>query len=152
MTPVEQVRELYGKSGQGEDWPHDLEAHLLKGYVFGGPGFFCMGRPVVKGAAVELIRDPCHSFPVGECDAWYVAAMAGDMAEAWRHFPYELPWICFDRFGDLRCRMRWCSVTTLRKKIALRPSSMKGAGEGANPLKLIPDETKGTAEQSRTGA
>ncbi len=102
MTPFEQAAQVYEREPCARTFATDLFLHLRNGYVLSTPTFFVMARPVNSEAAASLVVDPAHVFTLAECDAWLIYLMAGDMAEAWGHFPFPLPKIGFERGNRLR--------------------------------------------------
>jgi hypothetical protein len=96
----------------------DLEAHLLNGYVFSTPGVFVMGRVVSSCAAPEEIVNPWVKF--GEGDAWLVYLLAGDMGQAWKVLPHELPRIGWERENVLR----FWPLKKVRKIMLAKPGAM----------------------------
>lgn len=103
--------ELYDPD-RPRSFKEDLEAHLLHGYVFSGPEWFLLGRPVVSTADIELINDPWYVFP-GPHDCWYVHAYAdtrsnnfvGLVEKVLRYMPYALPLVAWTRQRDERLRV-----------------------------------------------
>ena len=76
MTPVERAAEVYQREACARSFPHDLELHLLHGYVFNTPEWFMMARPVWSRAPHELIVDPSfNDFPA--LDTWHVYLFSG---------------------------------------------------------------------------
>ena len=114
MTPFEQAAAVYEREPCARTFAADLFLHLRNGYVISSPSFFVMLRPVDSTAADSLIVDPANVFPVERCDAWLIYLMAGDMAEAWRHFPFRLPKIGFER----KNRLRYYGFQFLQERIA----------------------------------
>ena len=94
MTPVERVAALYGENSP-RSFKDDLELHLLHGHVVSMPDFFCMAREVEAAAPLELIRNPSVTFP--SPDSWFIYAYAGNISGIFKHAPYPLPSVCFDR-------------------------------------------------------
>ena len=81
LTPLDQVRALYTPDYHGT-FEEDLEYYLRYGYVVSMPTFFCMAEQID--------------------DAWHIYAYAGDMSGIFKHAPYPLPFVTFDRRGKPR--------------------------------------------------
>jgi hypothetical protein len=94
ISPVERIAALYNESSP-RSFKEDLEAHLLHGWVFSSPTYFCMGRGVERDASQQDINNPWHLF--SKPDTWYVYAFSGDIQWTWKSIPYPLPWIAFER-------------------------------------------------------
>ena len=95
MSPYEQAKALY-ETQHGWKLSDYIDWYGANGgYVMSSPEFFLMGRPVFHWAP-EHITLP-YRFDVELCDCWYVHVFAGDFSAIWRHVPYFLPWIAFDR-------------------------------------------------------
>jgi len=114
LTPVEGAARVYEKENSARSFREDLEAHLINGYVFSTPEYFCMGRPVSKTAAHEDIVNPWVDFPRERCDAWMVYLVAGDMKAAWKCFPFPLKWIGFEKNNVLQ----WHDFQALAGRVA----------------------------------
>lgn len=76
------------------------EMHMARGFLFSTPAFYVMGRPVRKYAPIEQILDVGHMFDFEQCDTWFVFLMAGDIRQAWKVLPWELPFIAWVRDND----------------------------------------------------
>jgi hypothetical protein len=121
MTPFEQAQAVYSREPCARSFSEDLFAHLQNGYVISGPSFFVMARPVDSTAPGSEVVNPWQVFPVKSCDAWLIYLMAGDMAEAWGHFPFPLPKIGFER----KNRLRYYGFQFLQERIST--SRQRGA-------------------------
>lgn len=98
MTPAHHASAFYG-----ETFAEVVAAHMLNGYVLAGPDFFLMGRAVPLGVEDSQLLDFNKTFHVEQCDAWFVAYFAGNLAAGLRHIPRPLPWVIFARDnGSLR--------------------------------------------------
>lgn len=97
MTAYERILEDYARRPR----PHPLawyeERYKREGFLYVTPAFYIMGRPVRKYAEIEQITDDACMFDFETCDTWYIAEAAGEIRQAWRVLPWELPWICFQR-------------------------------------------------------
>jgi len=109
MKPAESIANFYG-----DHFGPVLAAHLLHGYVRSEPGFFFMGRSVPSTAPEVEILDFSREFAPADCDAWFVAAMAGDMAAALAAIPYPLTWLVFQRHNK---SFRHYNIESLTNKI-----------------------------------
>ena len=99
-TPVERAARVYEQENCLYTFKQDLEFYLINGWVISTPCVFLMARPVQSLAPRQQITGH-HVFY--EADAWLVYLLAGDMAEAWRFLPYELPKMMLERKNVLRC-------------------------------------------------
>lgn len=115
MNWRDEAMKVYEREPCAHGFWEDYQAHLLTGYAFQTPGFFCMGRAVMRDAPIELLLDPWHHFDEQEADAWLVWLVAGDMAKAWACFPSSKPWIGFQRLN----RLRWRKFDRMQKAITL---------------------------------
>lgn len=98
LTPYQRMEKLYLDEPEGQTLEWYVMLHLRNGWVVSANAdYFVMGKPVVSTAPAELFAKPEHVFPIEQCDAWYVSAMAGDMAKAWAAMPYPLPLMCYHR-------------------------------------------------------
>lgn len=97
----------------GGDFAAELRAHLVHGYVISTPRIFLMGRPCPRFADVS---DLSRSWPISECDAWFVWVAVGDIRELVEAMPFFLPWIGFYRQG----RGRAANSFVQTKRLSLR--------------------------------
>jgi hypothetical protein len=104
MSPFDEAKQVYMREPCARSFEEDLELHHRHGFVFSGPDFFIMGRPVALGQDHALILDPSFVFPRRAQNCWLVYLAAGDGAfrEFWRVEPYELPYVAFERDNKLR--------------------------------------------------
>lgn len=101
MTPYEKAKAVYQKEICARTFAHDLELHLLHGFVFSTPDSFIMGRPVYRGGRYEEITNPAFRFQL--CDCWLVYLAAGNSLRIFFQYePYPLPWIGWERNNKLR--------------------------------------------------
>jgi hypothetical protein len=94
-SPFEQVRELYEKHPQPRSFWEDLDWFSLNGYVIVTPDFMVMGNKL-------------------RSDAWFIHAIAGDLAKAWDALPYDLPYIAFHRPRTPANDLRFYPLARLR--------------------------------------
>jgi hypothetical protein len=94
-----------------------VEHYGTHGFIRQGPGYFIMGRPVVKGAPEALVLQWDHDFPWGVCDCWYVQAMAGNLVHCLADIPWELPWVGFVRIFKQDLNLRYYPIGTLRRML-----------------------------------
>lgn len=116
MSPFEQIQKLYADSPEEKPFGYYFGIHLERGYIYSSPRFFWMGMPVVR-AELEAGKHPL-TLPEGEPDTWYLSALAGDMAEAWKVEPFPLPYIAYDRGPLGKKRLRFHERVRLRVKTA----------------------------------
>lgn len=99
-SPVERAAKVYKTEPCARTFRQDLEFYLINGWVVSTPSVFVMARPVQSGATqLEITGQRIFT----ETDAWLIYLLAGDMAEAWRYLPYDLPKIILERKNVLRC-------------------------------------------------
>lgn len=115
MSPYERVEQLYSASPEAQSFAWYVDYHHRRGFVFSGPEFFIMGRPVVRTADPALICEPTHAFAPAECDCWFIFAMAGDMAKAWGIMPWPLPWFAWERELGRTRDLRFYQVDDIRR-------------------------------------
>jgi hypothetical protein len=131
MSPFEMAMLVYATEPCARSFDEDLRRHHLYGYVFSSPSCFIMGRPVEKNAQERLIKDPSVRFY--NPDAWLVYLAAGDLAEFFKHEPYPLPWLGWERDNHLRFYRR-DNVRRLLK----RGQADRFDIPGASPTELRP--------------
>lgn len=100
MTFFDQARAVYDREECARTFDEDFYLHLQYGFVFSSPDGFIMGRPVARMAREELVRDPGHIFATP--DTWLVYLAAGSVKNFWRHLPYPLPFVGWERSNVLR--------------------------------------------------
>lgn len=100
MSPYEQTVADWVARPRERSLAYYEEIHKARGFVFSTPAFYVMGRPVMKYAPLEQILDVEHVFDFEQCDTWFVFALCGEVRQAWRVLPWELPWTCFQRVRD----------------------------------------------------
>lgn len=108
MQPIIEAQRL-----RGADFAAELRAHLLQGVVVSTSRIFLMGRPCPKGADVS---DLSRSWPVAECNSWFVWVGVGDARELIAAMPYPLPWIGWHRQGRLWKENHWLKAETFLKR------------------------------------
>jgi hypothetical protein len=111
VTPVELAAAVYEREPCARTFREDLEAHLRRGWVYGRPDFFAMGRPVDSKAERGDIVNPWVQF--ASPDAWLVYLMAGDWRRALSLLPYPLPLIGWER-GNI---LRFWSLHSLQRRV-----------------------------------
>lgn len=89
--------------------------HKCNGFVFSTPAFYVMGRPVMKYAPVESILDVEHVFDFAQCDTWFVFVLTGQIEQAWKILPWELPWMCWVRDNDPQQELRFFETRRLMR-------------------------------------
>jgi hypothetical protein len=99
-TPVQIAAKVYLGEKCARSFEDDLLLHLLHGYVFSTPEMFMMGRPVRRDGTYENITDPTYKF--ADPDSWLVYLASGDLQIFFKHEPYPLPYIGFERENSLR--------------------------------------------------
>jgi hypothetical protein len=99
MTPYEQAKALYStRPDMRLEW--DMEMHAANGYVFAGPEFFALIRPVNKSWKPDSLANIRTTAPQEHADCWFVWLLCGSLKEAVKHLPYALPWVGFSQRGQ----------------------------------------------------
>jgi hypothetical protein len=101
ISPLVWARNVYQSEPCARTFQVDLMWYLEHGFVYSTPDYFVMGRPVFAGYSQELITG-LYSFPHEACDCWHVYLMAGDVKQAWKILPWDLPLVSFERQNVLR--------------------------------------------------
>ena len=114
-TAIERAAAVYEREPCARSFREDLEAHLLNGYVHSTPRFFVMARPVDMLADESLILDPWHTFE--HPNAWLIWLAAGDLRPALELFPFELPFLGWQKRNILRF---WERKTALARLAQMR--------------------------------
>lgn len=110
MSPAEKMAETF--AAHGLDFAYYVDRHFQYGFLFSTPEFFVMGRPVMRGARAELIRDPSATFDGMAVDAWWVHGAIGNLRAMWDVMPAALPYLGFERWDD---NPRFYPIETLRR-------------------------------------
>lgn len=110
MSPAEKMAETF--AAHGLDFAYYVDRHFQYGFLFSTPEFFVMGRPVMRGARAELIRDPSATFDGMAVDAWWVHGAVGNLRAMWDVMPAALPYLGFERWDD---NPRFYPIETLRR-------------------------------------
>lgn len=103
-SPAERARAVYDQEACARSFVQDVELHMLHGYVFASPDYFIMGRGVNSDASDVLVVNPAFIFPRESQDCWMVYLAAGKNAyrQFFKHMPYPLPLVCWERKNKLR--------------------------------------------------
>tara|TARA_R110000803_G_scaffold196411_1_gene259705 strand:+ start:753 stop:1127 length:375 start_codon:yes stop_codon:yes gene_type:complete len=101
-SPYLRAAAVYDNEPCDFTFKEDLEMHLMCGFVFSTPDYFIMGRPVIKGADIELITDPTYEFERELCNCWHVYLFAGDMSKSFDILPWSLEWLSMERNNEMR--------------------------------------------------
>lgn len=110
------MREEYRVKPEAEAFEWYVEKHLESGFVFSRPDVFLACRPVVSTAEQWQIKACDYLFHWGECDAWYVSMLAGNLANVWDFMPWFLPLICLQRsHGAAGRKLRFYSTDRLKQ-------------------------------------
>lgn len=115
MSPYETLAADWAAKPRPRTLLEQEALHKIHGFVYCTPLFYAMGRPVKRDAPAAIIRDPEFDFTPAECDAWYVAEMAGDMRSMWAIMPWPLPFIGWCRATDPLQEVRFYPVETLKR-------------------------------------
>ncbi len=92
-----------------------LECYMNNGYVVSTPKMFICARPVPRDAHPDDIGNPLLPFPVEDCDAWFVAIMAGDPRLCWTYYPLDLKYVGYQRSAEEP--IRWFNNNRYRRII-----------------------------------
>jgi hypothetical protein len=125
-SPWERARAVYadGKSPRTFEW--DLILHFEHGFVFSGPDYFLMGRPVNSASPVAYVLNPEVNWPREECDCWHVwLSICPNIETLRRLMPWPLPLVSFERGGQVRF------VETDRLTAFANPKLQKDTGAAA---------------------
>lgn len=123
MSPYAKLEAAYAAHPKEEPLANYVQWHMRHGFVFARPDVFLMGRPVLRSAPPEAVKDPMHLFPSEQCDAWYIHAAAGNMSAMWSLMPWPLGWIGWTRLYDPQSELVFHPVERL---IRLCPTSLAG--------------------------
>lgn len=66
-----------------------------------------------KDADPKLIVDPSYPFEEEEWNAWLIYLASGDMTKFWRNYPFDLPYVGWEK----RNRLRFYRFDTIRDRI-----------------------------------
>jgi len=98
MMPWRTVKNLFISTAAEVPFEVALALYMSHGYVFSGPKWFMMLRPILSTASEMEIRDAGKHWPHPDC--WYVCAAAGaELRKLYKLMPYWLPKIAFHRNG-----------------------------------------------------
>ena len=78
MTPIQQAKATY-EPGDSNTFEGDLVWHMHNAYVWCGEDAFVMGRPMPRAKVAEECTHKT-TYPVGDCDTWFVWLGAGKSA------------------------------------------------------------------------
>lgn len=112
MSWFDKAAAVYDRELCPRSFEEDLLLHLNYGYVISTPESFLMGRAVNKDAPAHLIKFPGYN-EFETLNAWLVYLAAGDLREFFRHIPFYLPFIGWER----RNLLRFYPTEILRQRI-----------------------------------
>jgi len=115
MTAYEKLEKAYAEHPQEEPLRNYVDWHMRHGFVFSRPDFVAIGRPVMKSAPPESIRNPMHLFPSEECNCWFIFAAAGNMSRMWDIVPFPLGWFGWTRLHDPLSEIVFVEAERLRR-------------------------------------
>lgn len=115
MTPYEKIEARYLEHPQEEPFVNYVAHYARHGFVFARPDFFAMGRPVVRSASPEKIKDPMNLFPSEDCDCWFIHAAAGNMSRMWQIVPWPLGWFAWTRLHDPLAELTIFPTETIKR-------------------------------------
>ena len=129
-TPIIEAKEFYDnspyvdRSGAYPTFLHFFDAYATYGYVVSTPDIFICARPVDSKAMLSLIDDPAYTFPLEQCDCWFVALMAGDLSRIWDYYPISLPLAMWYNGG----RRYVVPMKLIRRKLTSSPQRISDMG------------------------
>jgi len=112
MTPYDQIKAKYDQNPQDQFFEYYLTWHHRNGFVFSTPDFFIMGRAVDKNSFDPTVL---ASADRENQNAWYIHAMAGNMARAWDILPYPLGYVGWERIQGGKRDLRWYRTEDIRR-------------------------------------
>ena len=115
MTPYETIAQKYYDNPQEAPFGDYVEWFLRNGYVFNTPDYFIMGKNCRKMSPDDHICDCEHVYDINDSDCWYVFAMAGNLPEALKCMPKDLPWIAFERLIDKKRELRFYQTADIKR-------------------------------------
>lgn len=101
-SPAFKAALVYKRELCGRTFEQDLQIHLVNGFVVATPDYFIMGRPVCSQAPHYEIVDCTFPFPPEEQDCWHIHCMAGDLRKCWDFYPFQLPFVSWEKRNRLR--------------------------------------------------
>lgn len=101
--PVSEILARWYEAEFGEGaFERSLYGHLRKGYIFSGPDYLVMGRPVHSSWSHDDLSDP--DLISNDPDTWFVfmAKSRNPLQDLLLLAPYELPNVAFEVQGKIR--------------------------------------------------
>ena len=80
----------------------DLTAYLNRGYVYSLPDIFVMAKTVPSDLIGNGVLESDDFFEPEESDTWYVHLMSGKLSHLFYLCPFQLEYVCFQRFGSVK--------------------------------------------------
>lgn len=114
-TPFDKLEAQYAAHPREEPFANYVMHYHRIGFVFSRPDFVVFGRPVIRSAPHDQIKDPRFIFKSEDCDCWYLHAASGNMARMWAVVPFRLPWFCWTRINDPLGELTFCQTETLKR-------------------------------------
>lgn len=101
MTPYLTARKVHEADPENVPWEEVIAGNGQLGVVIIMPDLFLAMRPIVFGASLDDINDPCSGWDSRHVDCWHVYLAAGDLSRFFDFCPYELPLVSFVRKNRL---------------------------------------------------
>lgn len=139
-SPAMQAYRMYAErfGDDGEKWltfGQYVECYLNNGYVVSTPEMFICGRPVPREAHPEDILNPLLPFPAEDCNAWFIAIMAGNPRLCWTYYPLDMEYVGYQRAALEP--IRWFNMNKYRRIIM---------GSGSKPKAPAPPPAPPTTD------
>lgn len=97
MSPFESCEaEFHRRHPESAFWKEVLY-YARHGVVHATPDYCVLARRVPHNATDIQVKNMAYLFPEEECDAWFFAWFAGDMAKVWQADVDWLDWIMYER-------------------------------------------------------
>ena len=107
MPPIQQAKATY-ETGDTNTFEGDLVWHLHNAYVWSGDDAFILGRPMPNAKVAEECTHKT-TYPVEDCDTWFVWLGAGK--SALKRFlevaPFKLEYVAWHRRGAKLKIYKW---------------------------------------------
>lgn len=107
LTPIQQAKKSHEENSI-TSFEQDLVWHLHNAYVWSGDDAFIMGRPMPR-SKIESEAATTTTYPLEECDTWFVWRGAGEgaLARFLEVAPFKLPYVAWHRRGDQLKIYKW---------------------------------------------
>lgn len=89
--------DLHRHSGREQEFWPIMSWYLSHGYVVNTPEFFALYQPVLRSQSDNVHPDYTRVCRPENPDAWYIHALAGNLAAFGQSLPHPLPFVGFGR-------------------------------------------------------